>query len=151
LEVINPPENVTAKTNKLFSHLHLGELVTSYACDRQFEPDPSSVAAEVVGIGVSNIPYHHERFEHWDRTVRCVYDDGIKYVWDSNGDTGCFQVREAPANVETETTCRRLPESYDVALFSNPIDEFAESARSESQTVSIDDGTRDRLADLGYM
>jgi len=151
LEVINPPGDVTAKTNELFPHLHLGELVTSYARDREFEPDSRTVAAEVVGIGVSNIPYDHERFEYWDRTVRCVYDDGIKYVWDSDGDTGCFQVRDTPANVETETACRGLSEARDAAPFLNPVDEFAESARSESQAVSIDDGTRDRLADLGYM
>jgi hypothetical protein len=125
--------------------------VTSYARDCKFEPDSRSVAAEVVGIGVSNIPYDHERFEHWDRTVRCVYDDDTKYVWDSNGDTSCFQVRDYPANAEMEITCQGLSEIRDTAPFSNPIDEFAESARSESQAVSIDDATRDRLADLGYM
>ena len=80
-----------------------------------------------------------------------MYDGGIKYVWDSNGDTGCFQVEDAPANVETEISCRALSEARDAAPFSNPVDEFAETARSESQAVSIDDGTRDRLADLGYM
>lgn len=151
LEVINPPGDVTTKTNELFSHLHLGELVTSYARDREFKSDSSPVAAEVVGIGVSNIPYDHERFEYWDRTVRCVYDGGIKYVWDSNEETGCFQVGDTPANVETEISHRALSEARDAAPFSNPVDEFAETARSESQAVSIDDGTRDRLADLGYM
>lgn len=151
LEVINPPANTTAETTELFSHLHLGKFVTSCACDCEFEPDSRSVAAEVVGIGVSNIPYDHERFEHWDRTVRCVYDDGIKYVWDSNGDTGCSRVMDCPANAETETTCQGLSDIRDLAPFSKPVDEFAESARSEAHTVSIDDGTRDRLADLGYM
>jgi hypothetical protein len=72
-----------------------------------------------------------------------VYDGGIKYVWDSNGDTGCFQVEDTPANVETETTCRALSETYDEAPFSNPVDEFVESVQSESQAVSINDGTRD--------
>ncbi|MFC7227999.1 sulfatase-like hydrolase/transferase [Salinirubellus salinus] len=152
LEVINPPEDGAIKSNELFSHLHLGELITSWALGRDFEPDSRPVGAEVVGIGVSNIPYDHEQFEHWDRTVRCVYaDDGSKYVWDSNGNTDCSLVNGSPANMETKTPCQGRPEACNRPPFLIPIEEFAKSARSESQTVDIDERARARLADLGYM
>ena len=151
LEVINTPDDTAAETNELFSHLTLGELVTSYARGRDLRPSSKSVAAEVVGIGVSNIPYDHDQFEQWDRTVRCVYDDGIKYVWNSNGEIDCFRVRDCPASSEMETTCRDLSGIRNRAPFSKPINEFAESVRSDPRTISIDNGTRNRLADLGYL
>jgi hypothetical protein len=129
----------------------LGRLVTTVATDHSFEPE-APLAAEVAGIGVAHPPTDHERFEYWNRSSRCVYLDGVKYVWDSLGarveyelDHGraCWQ-RQIGEDVE-------LP-GWATEFFEGTPGSYRERVRDGGRDDdSIDTATRDRLNDLGYL
>lgn len=152
LLVVNPPDEYPSKSWSLVSHLELGELLTSLANERVFPFSGSPVAAEVIGhTGYFSIA---SDLTYWDRLIRCVYDADSKTTWDSLGTTRHYELdAEKPCRQRLMETSETRP-SADLELFESGIYETKRDAVWQDwkeDSKSIDDETRQRLAELGYM
>ncbi|CAM3014921.1 sulfatase-like hydrolase/transferase [Halobacterium salinarum] len=143
LEVINTTLEIDE--TKPISHLDLGRLVTAIATDHSFEREVP-LAAEVAGIGVAHPPTDHERFEYWDRSSRCVYLDGVKYVWDSLGKAHRFEQTDGGYSSKAEITADEVPEAA-TDIFSVDVTDL----KAESATTELSDDIESQLEELGYL
>jgi hypothetical protein len=152
LYVINPPSTAPDHVGAYTSHLELGDLVVALAEDGWTDVSRTRVPAEVVGMSPGPDPPEDER-AYWDRMLRCAYEGTEKYVWDSLGaseryridhDRPCWQTREAE-DVSVPSWARRLFET-EIASYKRDA-----AAEDEAVTEDVDEGTRSRLEELGYL
>jgi arylsulfatase A-like enzyme len=143
LEVINA--TLDLDESEFISHLDLGRLVTAIATGQSFEKG-RRVAAEVAGLGVAHPPTDHEQFEYWNRTSRCVYLDGVKYVWDSLGTASRCERQNSEYVSGTEINTEEVPsearEPFSVAIG---------NIESETTTGGLSGDVESQLEELGYL
>ena len=135
-----------------FSHLALRELLVGYATgdrsERALVGDP--VLAERAGHSGKQ---HGEadRDPGTNRVVRAVYEGDRKAVYGADGEATAYRL-------DPERPCWQtaVEEAVDVdrldRLFDEPIDVFAGRVRADGDDADeMDQATRDRLAQLGYL
>jgi arylsulfatase A-like enzyme len=143
LEVVNT--TVDVDETEPISHLDLGRLVTAIANDHSFERE-APLAAEVAGIGVAHPPTDHERFEYWNRSSRCVYLDGVKYVWDSLGKAYRYEQTDGAYSSKVEISANEIPETA-TGIFSVDVADL----KGERATAELTDDVESQLEELGYL
>lgn len=152
LYVVNPPPGAPAVVEEYTTHLDLGDLVVALAEDGWTNVSRQRVPAEVIGKSPGPSPPEDEA-EYWDRMLRCAYQETDKYVWDSLGTTERYRI-------DTDRPCWQEDVDEDVsvpawatALFERDIGEYKREAVTKSETVTedVDEQTRNRLEELGYL
>lgn len=149
LEIVNPPDEHASETSKYVSHLRLPELMRNLANGTCPDVSADRVAAELVGLSGGPEPPTDQAY--WDRMMRCVYADDRKVVWDSLGDCALYRLdAERPTWQETVDNDVDVP-SWATEFFDGDITEYKDRVRGSEQQPAVDEATKDRLADLGYM
>lgn len=152
LAIVNPPPGYAAAEDEYFSHLRLGELLSGLARDETPDVFSERVVAELVGIGVGGAPRDEDEHQYWDRMLRCAYDGETKYVWDSLGgreryrldhDRPCWQ-EQVELDVEIPSWATDFFEE-DIAVYKQ------QAATSDGPTEPLDEVTKGRLEELGYL
>lgn len=153
LILVNPPDGFSVDSDDLFSHLHLGRLIESVASGAPFlASNDECVRVELLGSGPANPDSPGDSAHLYERAKRGVYAEGDKFLWDSNGKYARYAVRpEQPCHQDLlfDGTIDELP-NWMPHLFDDDITDYSEAADMASQS-DIDDSTKDRLLDLGYM
>jgi len=154
LEIVDPPDGFPTTVTDRFSHLQLGTLIERLAsADSTVEDllgDPTRV--EVVGHPSGESKREEfsgtdEKWRHWDRMIRVVYEDDRKYEWDSTGNSSVYRVDPAePCNQEIETTGVDPPASAG-ELFETPLNEY----KRQVGELQVDAAAEAHLRDLGYL
>lgn len=151
LELINPPPGYPEQIEDMTTLLELPTLITGVASD-----DTPSISREVVPAERIGEPLGRpENFEYWDRMIRCAYRGEVKYSWDSLDTQQKHELRrgdEFGAKCVDDPT--KIP-TWATEQFEGTIEEYKEKAREKDATSrdmsDIDNATRDRLSDLGYL
>lgn len=152
LTIVNPPEGYDERETGYFSHLQMGELLTGMA--RGETPDVFSDRIPAERIGTANGPDSVSEAEraYWTRMLRCVYEGERKWVWDSLDEC-------VPYAIDWDRPCRQritedeeCPPGWVDEFFDGPIREYqSESATDDSPHEDVDDATKSRLKELGYL
>lgn len=152
LAIVNPPEGYDAEETAYVSHLQLGDLIAGLAHGETPDVFSERVAAELVGIGVGGAPRDDDEHRYWDRMLRCVYDGETKYVWDSLGGRHRYRLdHDRPCWQEQVAADAEIP-SWATECFDVEISTYKERAESsESEAEPIDEATKSRLEELGYL
>lgn len=150
LVLVNPPEGYASTEEAYVSQTELGSLITGLA-DGQ-TPDVSSERIAAERVTTTNAPdVGAGETEYWKRMLRCVYEADRKWVWDSLG--GCVEYAldtERPNWQERTATDEAATPAWATDFFSESMDEF--KRRDTASTADdIDDATRSRLEELGYI
>jgi arylsulfatase A-like enzyme len=149
-EIVNPPTGYDPTVSEYFSQLDLGALICGFADGNTPDVFRESPIAE--RITTSEVPDSASDPEFWERTLRCIYNDETKTVWDSEGQTVTYRLdSETPCWQERETESDERPE-YDETYFEVDIQTAHDSlARDELALDQIDESTKKDLERLGYM
>lgn len=155
LSIRNPPSGYAPDESAYVSHTRLGDLIAGLAEGEPPDIGTERAAAEIVGsdlsfgLDVPNVTSEEQRY--WTRMVRCVYEDETKWVWDSLGNAteyeidrtrSCWQRRyRAEAHIPPWTT-----QFFDVDMV-----QYLERIDEEPGAASLDEHTRNRLEELGYL
>ena len=152
--IVNPPDGYAAEEHDYFSHLQLGDLLSGLACEETPDVFTDRPVAELVGIGVGGAPRDEDEHRYWDRMLRCAYDGETKFVWDSLGgrveyridhDRPCWQEPVASGDAV------EIPD-WATARFDEDISAYKQrAADGETDSIAVDDATRQRLSELGYL
>jgi arylsulfatase A-like enzyme len=147
--VVNAPTTADADTEALVSHLDLGELLVGLSRGTLPDISRTQVPAERVGLSEERRP---ENFAFWDRLIRCVFEGGKRYEWDSLGQSAVYRV----TGPSTEGRVEDEKSAFDVsALETRHFDVDAETykrqARDAAELLEVDEATERRLRQLGYM
>ncbi|WP_415379391.1 sulfatase-like hydrolase/transferase [Halosimplex sp. TS25] len=158
--VVNPPdgfERVARDADGYLSHLALGDVLAAFARDEVPSPFTDRAVAEVVGVGTTvgplDEPGREDEYEHWDRLIRCAYDDGEKYVWDSRDASERYALDGGPCSQTLRSDDAAVP-GWATRRFDGTASEAKAAARGDGDDgleSTVDDDTRDRLAELGYL
>ncbi|WP_267639316.1 sulfatase-like hydrolase/transferase [Haloarchaeobius amylolyticus] len=158
LEIINPPEGYPAVEDRLFSHLHLGDLLVDLAHERPLDEDyfHDRIPAETVGLlGGDNATwgreFDDEEYAWWNRMMRVVYEDGTKRQWNSLGES--FRYRLDPDRPSWQGLVAEdvdIPEA-DREWFDVELAEYKRSVSETTQDTDFDDEVEDHLKQLGYL
>lgn len=128
-----------------FSHLDLGDLISSVAKDEPLHIQPREwVPAERIGYGPSTEP---EDFEYWDRAIRCVYHDKYRYEWDSIG--GKFKYEIIGDSIENKISENAEIPDGAVKQFDAEIEEYKTS--TSNSRSELNESTKQNLSELGYL
>ncbi|MFB6137283.1 MAG: sulfatase-like hydrolase/transferase [Halobacteriaceae archaeon] len=137
------------------SHTALPDLLVGLARGERPDITGRPVRAERVGHSGRLADVEERRGTHGDRTLRCVYDGDRKYVWDDRGGARAFALDpDRPcwqAAVEEDGAAEFDAAALDAEHFGEPIEAFAERAAAAATAREVDDATRERLAELGYV
>jgi arylsulfatase A-like enzyme len=152
LYVVNPPSDAPDVVEDYTSHLELGDLVVALANDDWTDISRSRVPAEVIGMSPGPSPPGDER-EYWDRMLRCTYEGTEKYVWDSMGSAKRYRLDHDRPCWQTCTDEEASVPVWATDLFERDIDGYKRDAVSDAESVAedVDDQTRSRLEELGYL
>ena len=141
-----PQKYVETLEDEPLSHLDLGRVITSVANDEPLDMlSRRYIPAERIGYGPSTEP---EDFEYWDRAIRCVYDGGTRYEWDSLGDRVEYEVEDNSKERKTQEEIKIPDEATE--LFDEEIEEYKTNVSSRND-IQVDGRTQDKLSDLGYL
>lgn len=152
LYIVNPPEKYDEPKNRYVSHLELGTLITGLA--RAEAPDVSADRVPAELVGTTNVPPMVDRERaYWTRMIRCVYEGDAKFVWDSRGECieytldhskPCWQTVSRKSNTSPPQWARQLFLD-DIKSYRRKFDDHADIYEN------LDDFTKKRLEDLGYL
>lgn len=146
--IVNPPEGYEIYGDGYVSHLDLGEIITNIVTEGPSTSTTKRAAAERIGIGLASDP--PDRYDYWDRLIRCVYDGTKKIEWDSLGQTRAFDLdMSRPCWQSTPSETSTVP-SWCSDYFDSDIQTAKEKAKVE-RTDAIPASVRDRLEELGYL
>jgi hypothetical protein len=158
LEIVNPPADYPETVEEFVTLLDIGVLIDglsndTWPGDRLFR---EYVPAEVIGIDGIDDPRNYRtfsdgEFEFWNRMIRVVYHDGIKYEWDSLGVNRTFALDAGKPcwQAEHDSPAEFGPEIYD--CFTEPILEYKSQYTNETAADISDSIPKDRLKELGYL
>lgn len=146
LVVVNSPREGDWTEESLCSQLAIPDLVTGLADGVLPDVARDYVPAERVGIGLSQ---PDERFDYWNRMLRCGIEDDTKFVWDSIGNREQYQVHP-PSSEELVAEDADVP-PWATAFFDMDVRTFKREASSSIDRDDFDEATREHLADLGYL
>jgi arylsulfatase A-like enzyme len=150
LVVLNAPEGHENQQTELVSHLELPELLLGIANEQIPDITGTDVRAERIGNSGSM-----EQLKSGDippeknLVVRGLYRDGVKYVWDHQGNATTYQLDCDKPCWEQKASEEFAIHEFDIA-FETDITRVAQKARS-TNTVEVDDDISDRLRELGYL
>jgi hypothetical protein len=147
LEVINPPpawEADEGTDDDVVSLLDVGALVRGIAADERV--DLSRDVAPVERIGDPSPP--DERTAFWDRGIRAVFAPDEAFEWDTEGARTRYEVSKSAQRLVGRDV--DIPE-WCHAEFEIDIEETAAAGASGADLDDVDDDTRRRLENLGYM
>lgn len=150
LTIINPPEGYSKRETEYFSHLELGRLLAGLADNRTPEVFSDRIPAE--RILTTNIPdVSDEEHDYWNRMLRCVYEGGTKFVWDSLGECIEYELDAERPCWQREYPARPIdPPSWADEFFNIDIETFKSHVGSD-HLRDVDDATQARLEELGYL
>lgn len=97
-------------------------------------------------------PDPDDDYEYWNRAIRCVYEGTTKTVWDSMGTVEAFTIDPVrPCWQELRDESASVP-SWATEFFTTDITAYKqEQQRRSVEARDVDEFTRQRLQDLGYM
>ncbi|GKZ14546.1 sulfatase-like hydrolase/transferase [Haladaptatus sp. T7] len=149
LEIINlPKESQNITNDELISHLQLGDIITAIAHDESIQRIQSEpVMAELIGMGAGEDPPSEK--EYWDRAIRCVYEDEKKYQYDSLGNEETYRF-DPDNHCCQELVVSSIPENIS-ASFNDGLKEVKQRAIAAGKSREIDEATKSRLRELGYV
>jgi arylsulfatase A-like enzyme len=151
LDLIDPPEGYPARVDEFVSHLSLRSLVAGLgAGETPSVVDSAPVLAERVGSpATADDRLSADQLARLRRSIRCAYDDGEKFEWDSLGTARRHRLDPDRPNwqepVETDVDVSAYESLFDV-----PIREYHRRAERETSERDVDEATLRRLSDLGY-
>jgi arylsulfatase A-like enzyme len=151
LTLVNPPEGYDPVEREYVSHLELGALLGGLADDRTPDVFGERIAAE--RITTTNTPnVDNDERRYWERMLRCVYEGERKWVWDSLGECTAYGLDRDRANWQERLQLPdgATPPSWSTEFFAGGMEEFARNATS-GVDEDLDDATRSRLEELGYL
>jgi arylsulfatase A-like enzyme len=133
------------------SHLALPAVIRAAAAG---DPLPTAAftrraPAEVVGLNGLTDASEIDDYERWDRMIRAAYDGSTKVVWDSLGAVDEYRIDFDTPSVDRHVGEPDAPPPWATDLFDVGIDEY--KAGVSAGDAAVDDATRDRLRDLGYV
>ena len=147
LVVVNPPHSFDPCGERIVSHLEVGELNRSLVSDRPFEFGDDLVIAEVIGH-----TGEHPGGAYWDRSIRAVYDDSIKTVWDSLGRASEYLLDlDEPSTQTLRRSWTDDVPAYDSTLFRAEILEAKRDALEMETTPSADTDAGPDLSTLRHL
>lgn len=153
LNVINSPiESGSLDESEYFSHLNLGELLVALHEEaNQFRINRPPIA-ESIGISPGHEPLPKKEYEYWDRAIRTAYDDKHKYVWDSLGQKSVCKIEKDRPNFQGESReISSIPDRL-LGLFDREMADYKrELTHNEGTQRELDDSSKERLRDLGYL
>ena len=152
MSIVNPPAGYASHESAYMSQLELGMLIGGLARGETPDVFGDRIAAERIGTTIYGVEMAEEERRYWGRMLRCVYEDNSKIVWDSLGDATKYEIA-------SHQPCWQKPHRKDVSPPSWVDDFFEEDITTYKQHVDtsgrfkdgLDDFTRDRLEDLGYL
>lgn len=153
LTVINAPCSTDRVIDEYVSHLLLPGLLSglAYGSTPSMAKDP--VISERVGSLVSNnINPTSEEGRYWGRMIRVMYHNGVKYQWSSTNDSQSYVTeRNDKPNFQVRIDEEFNPNQLDKSHFETSINDYKKQAKTMAEKTSIDEVTRDRLEQLGYV
>ena len=154
-EIINPPKGYDKTESELFSHLDLGWLLHEMAKGNTPNVFRNEVAAEIIAgeVDFAKEILSKEEYEYFRRAQRTVMTKDEKWVWDSLDTSIKYQLNPDRPNWETEleTDCN-LPDSKNP--FKDNINKYrniVDSGKEFLDRQNIDESTKSRLKELGYL
>ncbi|AKU07577.1 MULTISPECIES: sulfatase-like hydrolase/transferase [Haloferax] len=150
LLVVNAPEGYDDSETGYFSHVDLGRLLVGLARGETPDVFEARIAAERIGSNMAADASEAERRE-WDRMIRVVYDGADKYEWDSNGTRLRHRLDPDRPNWQELAAEDVDIGDLDEAFFDAPLDEYKREAVTASTDHDVDQTTKSRLSDLGYI
>ncbi|ESP90016.1 sulfatase-like hydrolase/transferase [Candidatus Halobonum tyrrellensis] len=147
--IINPGDIIPSPENRVVSHLDMPDVVSALAKGQEtFEWD-AIPRAEVMGMGPNPDPPSKKEF--WDRTIRCVYEDMTKYVWDTQGTEAVYKLKHGKPSWQREVDGPfELPPELE-SLFKCDIAAARDQAFEEENSATVSKSTESRLEELGYL
>ena len=132
----------TETVNDTVSLLDVPEIVKSLAKGGNLpQLSRERIPAERIGMMFAD-----SDAEHWTRAVRTVYEDDIRYEWDSLGNTVEITVTESTDETRVETEIPdKLKDKFDKSL-----SEYLFTAKQSTQTQDVSEETMKHLENLGY-
>lgn len=147
--VLNAPDGYDQVETRYFSHLELRELLRGLATGETPDCYRDRIPAEV--IGASPGPDPPDREEYWRRMLRCVYDGDCKFVWDSLGQVDAYHLdRDRPCWQERIVGEAEVPD-WARDCFKTEIGMYRNKGATLNSEEDLDEFTKQRLEDLGYM
>jgi len=147
-EVINAPIEIDG-LKSLFSLCELPDLVTAIVDGEDYTLGEHPVSAELLGEGLH---LDSKESDYWNRGIRCTYDNGEKYEWDTVGNR--YRVAINVDGPSTETILERDVTIDDelYARFEHDLQTYRTQVASGSpQSEGISETTESRLSELGYL
>lgn len=148
LYIINAPD-ADQQTDEYFSHLALPKLILDCRSGQISDLTSDRAFAELGGLSSGQDP--NERYEYFNRAIRCAYDKKEKFVWDSFGNCDKYYISSDKSNYQENSDALKSPPSWAVERFENDISTFKTNLIEEEDKIAIDDSTSQRLDDLGYL
>jgi hypothetical protein len=149
LEIVNPPAGYSEIESEYFSQLDLGELIVGMSQNKT--PDVFSETPVAERITTSAIPDTVEDKSFWNRTIRCAFTGEEKVVWDSRGITNVFELdHDNPCWQRLISETEEIP-SFDDRFFEQDIQSTYEALVQTNSSFDVDDSTKERLEELGYL
>jgi arylsulfatase A-like enzyme len=150
LVVLNAPDDHEERQTDLVSHLELPELLVGLANGECPDITGTDVRAERIGNSGSMEQLEAgEMLPEENMVTRALYRNGVKYVWNHHGNGSIYQL-------DPDRPCWEQKESgeFDIdeleVTFETDIETVTQESRS-ANPLDIDDGTADRLRELGYL
>lgn len=149
--IVNPPKGYQTKERDYFSHLDLGELLIELADGDTPDLFRERIPAELIGGNLatrSKVP--ENKINYWDRLQRCVYKENQKYLWDSQQHSFLYKL-------DPETPCWQQRVQTNISIPDRVLNMFKENISTAKQTaqnterIELDQDTKSRLSDLGYV
>jgi arylsulfatase A-like enzyme len=151
LLVLNAPAGwESVETSEYVSHLSLGELLVGLATGEVPDVTETRVPAERIGHSGSLATVAEKRGSEADRMIRAVYDGETKHQWDSLGGRERFRLDRGRPNWQEPTEGAVDPAAF-ASFFEGDPAAYKERVAADEGTPDVDDATRERLEDLGYV
>ncbi|QLG48890.1 sulfatase-like hydrolase/transferase [Natrinema halophilum] len=150
LVVLNAPGEYEARQTECVSHLSLPALLVGIANEEV--PDITGEMVRAERIGNSGPPGKLEAGDvppEENMVIRALYGEGEKYVWDHHGSGATYRLDPDRPSWETKASADLDVDQLDAA-FETDIETIAKQTRS-TDPLDIDNGTADRLRELGYL
>lgn len=148
--VLNSPDQLTVAETEYFSHCSLASLIPALAREEDADVTANRIAAERIGHSGQLATIREYRGTPADRSLRAVYDGERKYVWGADGSQAVYRLDESHPCWQSVVAEEFDPGKF-VELFSKDLSTYDEEVNLESVSGDLDNATRSRLEDLGYV
>ncbi|WP_129115811.1 sulfatase-like hydrolase/transferase [Halegenticoccus tardaugens] len=150
LYVVDPPAGYDGRERGYLSHLRLGDLLVGLAAGETPDVTERRIPAELVGSSIADPP---EDPEYWNRMLRCVYEGSKKVEWDSLGGSARYELDPDRPCWQRRVEGGVAYDDLETEFFDEEIAAYKRraSAAGDPHGADVDDATRGRLADLGYL